>query len=178
MREKCWNILACSSLDTPAPSLNSWHKEFSLKKKYIWFLEQMNNCSLCWIYIWNHLGNSDGTQFPWQNSACLRVFLPVQSLQMIEQWGLCNVLPLFFGMFFFFFNGVVVEFRVSCVMHDITVEKHLKVLLVRVTDDFDILDGYNHSALRRISKITENWQSKKTEESLHIRSEVKKSWSS
>lgn len=105
MQEKCWNVLAInSSMDTPAPSLSSWHKEFSLKKKCLWFLGQVNNCSLCRIYIWNHLGNADGTQFPWQNTACLRVFVPVQSLQMIEQWGLCNLCFLvccFFGFLFF-----------------------------------------------------------------------------
>lgn len=79
---------------------------------------------------------------------------------------------------FCFLNEVIAEFKLSCVMHDITVERHLKVLLVTVTDDFDIIDGYNHRALQRIGKLTENWQSKKTEESLHKRSKVKKCWSS
>lgn len=52
-----------------------------------------------------------------------------------------HVLPLFLGVLFFF-NRVVVELRVSCVLHGITVERHLKVFLVTVTDDFGIIGGY------------------------------------
>lgn len=52
-----------------------------------------------------------------------------------------HVLPLFLGVLVLF-NRVVVELRVSCVLHGIPVERHLKVFLVAVTDDFGIIGGY------------------------------------
>lgn len=80
----------------------------------------MNNCSLYNIYVWNLLGNSNGTQFLCQCITCLGT-LPVQSSDVnYEVYVTC------------YFkkkknDGAILELRVSGVLQDLIAERHEKV---------------------------------------------------